>query len=104
MNIHDLTNARKQCKIQTIFIHDLFCDDIWGDNGEDCATIHIQPKEDAWHLQYVRTQSGIPYPFAQHTSILINRYEKLLSDEELFTYLTMHHLQEQFSHYIKTES
>ncbi len=101
MNINDLTNARIENHIKDIFIQDLFCDDIWGDNGEDCATIRIQPKQDHWLLQYTRTQSGIPYPFAQHTSIIIDCYEKLLNDDELFTYLTMHHLQEQFLHYIK---
>ena len=101
MNIMDLTNARIHHKRQTPFITDLFCDDIWGDNGEDCATIHIQPSKDTWHLQYTRTQSGIPYPFAKHTSIVIDTYEKTLTDEQLFTYIMMHNLQDQFMHYTK---
>ena len=101
MKLNDLTNARLQNHIKDIFIHDLFCDDIWGDNGEDCATVRIQPKQEYWHLHYTRTQSGIPYPFAQYTSIVIDNYEKQLNDDELVTFLTMHNLQNQFFHYIK---
>ncbi len=33
-----------------------------GDNGEDCASVTIHPTKEGWHLHYIRTQSGIPYP------------------------------------------
>lgn len=100
MTLQELKEYRKEKN--TPFYAELFCDDIWGDNGEDCASITILPKEEGWYLHYIRTQSGIPYPFAAHTSKIIDEYEKVLQDEEFYDYLLLHGLQDTFFEYLIT--
>lgn len=100
MRVQELASYRNEKNFSSPFYAELFCDDIWGDNGEDCASVTIHPTQEGWHLHYIRTQSGIPYPFAPHTSKIIDEYEKDVNDEQFYDYLLLHNLQEAFMDYI----
>ena len=65
MKLQELSTYRKKLS-STDFIYraDLFSKAIWGDMGEDCASIHVSAQDDHWHLHFIRTQSGEPYPLA----------------------------------------
>lgn len=97
MKLQDLTNYRIQlAESSFVFRSDLFSKPIWGDMGEDCASITLTPQKDHWHLSFIRTQSGEPYPLAQTVCNVIDSYEKTLSDEQAFDLLSMHQLLQGF--------
>ena len=102
MRIQELASYRNEKNFSSPCYAELCCDDIWGDNGEDCASVTIHPTKEGWHLHYIRTQSGIPYPFAPHTSKIVDEYEKDVNDEQFYDYLLLHNLQEAFMDYITT--
>lgn len=80
-----------------IFYTDIFSKPIWGDMGEDSASITLTVKDDVWHMQYIRTQSGEPLPLSDTVCNVIDEYEKDLNDEELFEFLAHHGIQKEFS-------
>ena len=97
MKLQELSTYRKKLS-STDFIYraDLFSKAIWGDMGEDCASIHVSAQDDHWHLHFIRTQSGEPYPLADTVCNVIDEYEKDLDDEALFDLLSMHQLIQDF--------
>lgn len=101
MKIPSITNYRQLLtNTKEVFYTDLFNDDIWGDNGCDIASVTIHTTGSFWNIHYVRVQDGIPYPFAQHVSIVIDEYEKELNDEQFYDYLTIHNLLNEFETYV----
>lgn len=97
MKLQDLSAYRTTLST-TDFMYraDLFSKAIWGDMGEDCASIHVCAKQDHWHLHFIRTQSGEPYPLADTVCNVIDEYEKDMDDEALFDLLSMHQLLQDF--------
>lgn len=97
MKQSDLTQYADLLKNSDFAFHsDLFSKPIWGDMGEDVASITISAAQGHWKLSYIRTQNGEPYPLADTVSNLIDRYEKELSEEGLYDYLSMHRLLPEF--------
>lgn len=78
------------------FFTDIFTKAIWGDMGEDTASITLSVKDDAWHLHFIRTQSGEPYPLSETVCNVIDEYEKTLSDEEVYEFLAHHSIIKEF--------
>lgn len=97
MKLQELSTYRETLS-STHFIYraDLFNKAIWGDMGEDCASIQVCAEQDHWHLHFIRTQSGEPYPLADTVCNVVDEYEKDLNDEELFDLLSMHQLIQDF--------
>lgn len=56
MRIQELASYRNEKNFSSPFYAELFCDDIWGDNGEDCASVTIHPTKEGWHLHYIRNK------------------------------------------------
>lgn len=97
MIVQDLKVYKQAFKKAGYTYHtDLFNKAIWGDMGEDSASIALSVKDDAWFLSYVRTQSGEPLPLGGYQNNLIDSYERVLDDDELFEFLTHHNLQKEF--------
>lgn len=97
MKLQDVTTYRKKLTgSDFIFRADLFSKAIWGDMGEDCASITLTAQGDHWHVSYIRTQSGEPYPLADTVCNVIDSYEKELNDEQTFDFLSMHQLLQGF--------
>lgn len=97
MKQSDLTMYAKMLNNTTFAFHtDLFSKPIWGDMGEDCASITIRAHDNVWHLTYIRTQNGEPYPLAETVSNLIDSYEKEMDEDALYDYLSMHRLLQEF--------
>lgn len=80
------------------FRAELFNKAIWGDMGEDSAAISLSVKNELWHVSYIRTQSGEPYPLAETVCNLVDTYEKDLNDEQVYDYLSMHRLLQDFEY------
>lgn len=72
------------------FYTDLFSKPIWGDMGEDSASIYLSVIDNTWHLHFIRTQSGEPFPLSETVCNVIDEYEKDLNDEELYDFLMLH--------------
>lgn len=102
MKLQDLTSYRKQLQNQSFtYRADLFSKAIWGDMGEDCASITLTIQGEQWHLQFIRTQSGEPYPLADTVCNVVDSYEKQLNDEQVFDLLSMHQLIHDFETSVK---
>lgn len=78
------------------FYSDIFTKPIWGDMGEDTASITLTVIENTWHLHFIRTQSGEPYPLSDTVCNVIDEYEKDLTDEEVFEFLAHHNILKEF--------
>lgn len=78
------------------FFTDIFTKPIWGDMGEDTASITLTVVNDTWHLHFIRTQSGEPYPLSDTVCNVIDEYEKDLTDEELYEFLAHHNIMKEF--------
>lgn len=78
------------------FFTDIFTKSIWGGMGEDIASITLTVIDNSWHLHFIRTQSGQPYPFSDTVCNVIDEYEKNLSDEELYEFLAHHSILNEF--------
>lgn len=99
MQIQDLTTYKNKLKNTSFtFRAELFNKAIWGDMGEDSAqiTITIDTQHDAWHLAFIRTQSGDPSPFDDFVCNVIDEYEKDMQDAQLYDTLAMHSLLSDF--------
>lgn len=97
MQIQHLTIYHTTCLSEKReYYTELFSKAIWGDMGEDCASIHLQACEQGWLLHFIRTQSGEPYPLSDTVCNVIDEYEKLLSHEEVFDLLAMHRKLDEF--------
>ena len=103
MTVQDLASFHKTLKQNNIpFYTDIFTDDIWGDMGVDTASVSVTANEDSWHIHYIRTQSGIPYIFADYVSNIVDEYHKDLSHEQFYDYLNLHNLQKAFADFMHT--
>jgi len=78
------------------FFTDIFTKPIWGDMGEDTASITLSVMENTWHLHFIRTQSGEPYPLSNTVCNVIDEYEKDLTNEEVFEFLAHHNILKEF--------
>jgi len=78
------------------FFTDIFTKPIWGDMGEDTASITLTVMENTWHLHFIRTQSGEPYPLSDTVCNVIDEYEKDLTNEEVFEFLAHHNILKEF--------
>lgn len=78
------------------FFTDIFAKPIWGDMGEDTASITLTVLNNTWHLHFIRTQSGEPYPLSETVCNVIDEYEKDLTDEELYEFLAHHNIMKEF--------
>lgn len=97
MKLQDITTYRNKLTDSSfMFRADLFNKAIWGDMGEDCASITLTAQKDHWHVSYIRTQSGEPYPLADTVCNVIDAYEKDLTDEQTYDFLSMHQLLQGF--------
>ena len=92
--INDFKN--KFIIINYAFFTDIFTKPIWGDRGEDTASITLTVVNDTWHLHFIRTQSGEPYPLSDTVCNVIDEYEKDLTDEELYEFLAHHNIMKEF--------
>ena len=66
------------------------------DMGEDTASITLTVMENTWHLHFIRTQSGEPYPLSDTVCNVIDEYEKDLTNEEVFEFLAHHNILKEF--------
>lgn len=78
------------------FFTDIFTKPIWGDMGEDTASITLTVLYNTWRLHFIRTQSGEPYPLSETVCNVIDEYEKDLTDEELYEFLAHHNIMKEF--------
>lgn len=83
-------------KLELTFFTDIFSKAIWGDMGEDCASVTITASETLWHVHFIRTQTGEPLPLSETVCNVIDEYEKELDDEELFEFLAHHNITKEF--------
>lgn len=91
MTVQELSNYRQNHADTAFhFFTDIFTKAIWGDMGEDTASITLTIQKNHWHLHFIRTQSGEPYPLSETVCNVIDEYEKDLSDEELYEFLAHH--------------
>lgn len=101
MTVQELASIHETLKQRNIpFYTDIFSDDIWGDMGVDTASVHVIAKQDGWHLHYIRTQSGIPYIFADYVSNIVDEYHKELTHEQFYDFLNLHNLLKEFTDFI----
>lgn len=84
------------------FYTDIFTKAIWGDMGEDTASVTITIQNDCWHIHFIRTQSGEPYPLSDTVCNIIDEYEKDLSDDRLYEFLAHHGILQEFTNYVNT--
>lgn len=85
-----------------IFYTDIFCDDIWGDMGIDCASVELAAEADSWKLHYIRTQSGwLDFAQNQEVTRIIDEYTKTMNHEELYMYIQLHGLQPELSVFVE---
>lgn len=97
MDITKLTSYKyNYIKKKHSFFTDIFTKPIWGDMGEDTASITLTVIENTWHLHFIRTQSGEPYPLSETVCNVIDEYEKDLTDEEVFEFLAHHNIMKEF--------
>lgn len=96
MTPHSLTMYREQLTKDFSFHAEVFNKPIWGDMGEDSAQVTITLKEQAWHIAFIRTQTGEPSPFDEFVCNIIDKYEKELTDEALYDMLALHALLSDF--------
>ena len=97
MQPQKLSELRKyfaETKLQ--FFTDLYTKAIWGDMGEDCASIYLSANREAWHLHFIRTQSGEPYPLSENVCNVIDEYEKELNYNEAYDLLMLHNKMKEF--------
>lgn len=85
------------------FFTDIFSKAIWGDMGEDCASVTISTTKDLWHIHFIRTQTGEPLPLSDTVCNVIDEYEKDLNNEELFEFLNHHNIMKEFENSIPHE-
>ncbi|MEG0366382.1 MAG: hypothetical protein RR585_06075 [Coprobacillus sp.] len=85
------------------FYTDLFSKPIWGDMGEDSASIYLSVVDDSWHLHFIRTQSGEPYPLSETVCNIIDEYEKDLTDDEVYDFLMLHKKTKEFEDFLNTK-
>lgn len=97
MTLQQLANYRQHFQEhKTSFYTDIFSKAIWGDMGEDCASVTITTHENIWHIHFIRTQSGEPYPLSDTVCNVIDEYEKDVCDEELYEFLAHHSILKEF--------
>lgn len=95
---HELNKVRKVFKEKELaYYADIFNKAIWGDMGDDTASITISVKDDKWNLSFIRTQSGEPSAYSGFVCNVIDEYEKTFSDDELYDYLIFHNLWQDFT-------
>lgn len=103
MTLQELSNYRYQLSDTSFsFFTDIFTKAIWGDMGEDTASVTLTLHSHHWHMHFIRTQSGEPYPLSDTVCNIIDEYEKDLSDEELYEFLAHHGILQEFMNYIET--
>lgn len=85
------------------FYTDLFSKPIWGNMGEDSASIYLSVVHDSWHLHFIRTQSGEPYPLSETVCNIIDEYEKDLTDDEVYDFLMLHKKTKEFEDFLNTK-
>ena len=91
MTVQDLASFHKTLKQNNIpFYTDIF------------TSVSVTANEDSWHIHYIRTQSGIPYIFADYVSNIVDEYHKDLSHEQFYDYLNLHNLQKAFADFMHT--
>ncbi|MEG0330424.1 MAG: hypothetical protein RR624_08330 [Longicatena sp.] len=88
-------------KHQYSFFTDIFSKPIWGDMGEDCASITLDVVQGHWHLHFIRTQCGEPLPLSDTVCNVIDEYNKELSDDELYEFLMLHNILKEFEEQFK---
>lgn len=102
MILQDLKIFHEICAQNDIsYYTDLFSKSIWGDMGEDCASITIRTYKDQWLIHFIRTQSGEPYPLSETVCQVLDEYEKVLSHEALYDMLSLHRKLDEFENFIK---
>ncbi len=103
MRTKELSAYRQQfSNIPFSFYTDIFTKAIWGDMGEDTASVTITIENDYWHMHFIRTQSGEPYPLSDTVCNIIDEYEKDLSDDRLYEFLALHGILQEFANYVNT--
>lgn len=103
MTLQELSTYRQQLlNIPFSFYTDIFTKAIWGDMGEDTASVTLTIQNDGWHIHFIRTQSGEPYLLSDTVCNIIDEYEKDLSDDELYEFLAHHGILQEFDNYTKT--
>lgn len=90
----------KQMFQEHSFYTDLFSKPIWGDMGEDSASTYLSVMHNKWHLHFIRTQSGEPYPLSDTVCNVIDEYEKDLTDDEVFDFLMLHKKMKEFEEFM----
>lgn len=102
MQLQDIQFYRTLCKEKQIIYHtDIFTKFIWGDMGEDTASISIQIIDNHWHMHFIRTQSGEPSYNSGFMCNVIDQYERMWNDNELYTYLLDRSLCDEFEAFMK---
>lgn len=102
MNLQELSDLKITVEQEQILYYtDLFTKAIWGDMGDDTASVEITVQQGKWHLHYIRTQSGEPYPLSPTVCNLIDEYNKYMSDSELYDFLTLHQKLQEFTNVFK---
>lgn len=89
-------------KKKLLYYTDIFSKPIWGDMGEDCASIRLTSNEEEWMLNFIRTQSGEPYPLSETVCNIIDQYEKVLNDNQLYDFLLLHNKLKEFQEFVDT--
>lgn len=82
---------------------DIFNKAIWGDMGDDTASISIQATDSCWKLSFIRTQSGEPSAYSGFVCQVIDEYEKQFNDQEMHDYLIFHNLWQDFTIFMQNK-
>ena len=103
MNLDTLKNAHSLFLNKDLcFYTDIFCDDILNDTAIDCASIDLKANEQDWNLHYIRSQTGwFNFDQEEQETYLIDEYHKQLSHDELYMYIQLHGLQNDFDFFIQ---
>lgn len=103
MKANELSTYRITMQKQGLtFYTELFSKAIWGDMGEDCASVYIKAVDNAWQIHYIRTQSGEPYPLSPTVTNVIDEYTKVFTDDDLYGFLSMHQCLHEFEQFMNT--
>lgn len=103
MNINTIINSHKLFLAKDLCLYsDIFCDDILNDLAIDCASIELKANQQGWNLHYIRTQTGwFHFDQDEQETFLIDEYHKQLNHEDLYMYLQLHGLQNDFLLFIQ---
>lgn len=102
MTVQKLSSLHSDFQMQQLAYHtDIFTKFIWGEMGEDVASITITALPGSfWKLTYIRTQNGEPYFGSGTISNLIDQYEKIFTHEQLYQYLIDRCIMDEFELFI----